>query len=156
MTTLTQSQVRDDGEWPRAWDGAEDGSGGGAPHPQHGLPLGDALLPLHGHRHVRRVGAVGLPGQRLFLRNIASKGQKSILFFTCFVCRKCTQISRFNLLFVVYSMSDILSWLKTAQVNRLDILLELFFSNSDWPWRLCPRSSFSEKFWGGSEADKPI
>ena len=80
VTTLTQGQVRDDGEWPRAGDGAEDGSGGGAPHPQHGLPLGDALLPLHGHRHVRRVGAVGLPGQRLFLRNIAAQGQKSILF----------------------------------------------------------------------------
>lgn len=72
----TQGQVRDDGDRPGVGDGAADDTGGGGPHPEHGLHLGDALLPVHGHRHVRRVGAVGLPGQRLLLRYIASQGQK--------------------------------------------------------------------------------
>ena len=88
----TTGQIRDDGDRPGAGERAEDDTGGGGPHPEHGLPLGDALLPVHGNCHVRRVGAVGLSGQRILLCNLTSQGQENnekhfILCSPCFVCK---------------------------------------------------------------------
>ena len=99
----TAGTVRDDGAWPGAGAGAgaaRAGDGGG-PHPEHGLPLGDARLPLPGHRHVRGVGAVGLPGQRLLLRHLTAQGENVkdiLLYLSCFLL----QISCFYTFFLVH------------------------------------------------------
>ena len=71
--------VRGDGEqWGAGGESGHQQAGGGAPHTQHGLRLGDALLPLPGHRHVRRVGALGLPRQPLLLRHLSLQGQQEL------------------------------------------------------------------------------
>ena len=76
--------VRGDGEQWRHGGDHQPGShqeGGGGLDPQHGLCLGDALLPHPRHRHVRRVGALGLPGQSLLLCHLALQGQSISKFW---------------------------------------------------------------------------
>ena len=71
--------LRGDGEhWRPGGEPHPGQAGGGGPHTEHGLCLGDALLPLPGHRHVRRVGAVELPGQPLLLCHLALQGRSNI------------------------------------------------------------------------------
>ena len=53
---------------------------GAGADPEHGVCVGDAVLPVAGHRHVRRVGAVGLPRQRILLHNLPPQGEQTNAF----------------------------------------------------------------------------